>query len=144
MTTSSVDLDAVLAPYRNAADPFWGRPPSLKLLCPVCLRRLGDLSMVHGRMRLLQRSMVKGIPEGRPSLGPHPAVTGGNNSGRPGRRPKHVGVVFESPEGDRWRFVCVHKTGDRALLDRPVTATTLERLYGEAIAYGLDEVVLPT
>jgi len=69
-------------------------------------------------------------------------VSAGQRDGKPGRRPKFKGWVFASPDRDRWRIWCEHKQVGRGVLDRTVTASTLERLYAAALAAGAREVVL--
>ncbi len=58
------------------------------------------------------------------------------------QRPKFTGWVFVNPEHDRWRIWCEHKQAGRGVLDRTLTAATLERMYAAALAAGDREVVL--
>jgi hypothetical protein len=131
----------ILAPYR-VGPPWKLSAPELPLKCPMCYRRIGDVTMVHGRMSLLRVSMRTGIPEGRPKSGRHATATGHISDGRSMRRPKFKGWVFVNPEHDRWRIWCEHKQAGRGVLDRNVTAATLERIYAAALASGAPEVVL--
>ena len=132
----------ILAPYRIG--PPWILPaPLLPLKCSMCYRRIGDLGMVHGRMSLIRVSMRPGIPQGRPRSSRHAASVAGNNlNGKSMRHPKFKGWAFVNPERDRWRIWCEHKDGHRSVLDRTITASTLERLYAVALAAGAREVVL--
>ena len=132
----------VLAEYR-IGPPWKLSAPELPLKCSMCYRRIGDLAMVHGRMSLLRVNMRPGIPEGRPKSGRHAAGVAGNNlNGKSMRRHKFKGWVFVNPEHDRWRIWCEHKQASRGVLDRTVTAATLERMYAAALAAGDREVVL--
>ena len=100
--------------------------------------------MGHGRMLLIRTmSQWVGIPQGRPPSGRgRVRATGASGIGdTKSRRTRSRGWVFVSPERDRWRIWCEHKQG--SVLDRTVTASTLERLYGTALAAGAREVVLP-
>lgn len=127
----SVDI---LSPYR-VGPPWTLSAPILPLRCPMCNRRLGDLSMTHGRMGLIRASLTIGIPAGRPSSERHAVASSSR------RRARHRGWVFVSLERDRWRIWCEHK--GRGVLDRTVTASTMERLYAAALAARAREVVLP-
>jgi hypothetical protein len=129
----------VLAPYR-AGPPYVAAAPDLPLRCPMCGRRLGEVTFVHGRMVVIRASMVQGIPV-KPRVGRHATVVARRHDGRPSRRPKYIGDIYVNETGDRWRFWCVHK--QRGPLDRTITAETLERLYVTALETGAGEVVLP-
>jgi hypothetical protein len=132
----------VLAPYR-IGPPWKLSAPTLPLKCSMCYRRLGDIAMVHGRMSLLRVNTRVGIPQDRPKSGRHAAaVTGYNLDGKGTRHHKFKGWVFVNPERDRWRIWCEHKKASRDVLDRTVTAATLERMYAAALAASDREVVL--
>ena len=131
----SGDVD-VLAPYR-AGTPA----PELPLRCSICHRRISDVTMLAGQMKLRRAIMRPGIPQGRPPSRRHATFTPGFGDGKPGRRPSK-GWVFVSPERDRWRIWCEHKQARRGPLDRTVTASTLERLYAAALTDGKREIVL--
>ena len=123
--------------------PWTLSTPELPLKCSMCYRRIGDVAMVHGRMSLMRVSMRPGIPQGRPPSGRHPSTVAGNSSRDGKGMHKSKGWVFVNPERDRWRIWCEHKGRDRSVLDRTITASTLERLYAAALAIGARELVLP-
>ena len=148
---SGQDVD-ILAPYR-VGPPWILAAPELPLRCPMCNRLIAEVTMSHGRMQLIRgMSKREGIPQGRPPSGRHATSAVGQTRGRPPsgwvvepmtasgpRRPRYRGLVYV--EHDRWRVWCVHK--GRGVLDRTVTASTLERLYAAVLTAGVREVVLP-
>jgi hypothetical protein len=107
----------------------------------MCGRRLCDITIVHGAMRLLRVSMTVGIPrrlEGS-ALDRKPRLLGAPLGQRP--RDPHV-AVYISETGDGWRICHGKKRDGRGHLDRTVTSATLERLYAVALAAEHNEVVL--
>ena len=58
----------VLALYR-VGPPWILSAPVLPFRCSMCYRRIGDITMTHGRMGLIRVSLQVGIPEGRPPAG---------------------------------------------------------------------------
>jgi len=131
----------VLALYR-AGPPWRMAVPELPLRCPMCYRRLSDISMVHGEMTLLRVGMSGG-PAPRRLPKSRPATAHGGSSLDRGKPRQSRAIVYELGDGrGPWRVFCRHKQADRGHLDRTLTASTLERLYAAALAAGRHEVVL--
>jgi hypothetical protein len=109
------------------------------LVCGMCHRRICDIAIVRGDVALLRVTQHGGIPQQVPqSRGPR--MTGG----RVGEKPRDPNVqVYADESGEsRFRIVHEHKRNGRGTLDRTVKASTLEKLYNDAVAVGNDEVVL--
>jgi hypothetical protein len=103
----------------------------------MCGRRIGDIACVNSDVALVRAPRRVGIPHGTPK-GPRLDVSHaqGNNA------PRNANArIFVDESGDRFR-VHEHKRGGRGPLDRTITATTLEKMYADAVASDQREVAL--
>jgi hypothetical protein len=97
--------------------------------------------MFHGDVMLLRTSQRHdGIPQQVPKG--RIASSSSSINGSRGCWPNVTIYVDKSGEQERFRIVHEHKRGGRGPLDRTITATTLEKLYNEAVASDQREVVL--
>jgi hypothetical protein len=88
---------------------------------------------------LIRAPHREGIPEQRVPEGRVARGLGSIHGGKP--RDPNV-RIFVDETRDRFRIVHHHKRGGRGPLDRTITATTLEKLYNEAVASDQREFVL--
>jgi hypothetical protein len=110
------------------------------LICGMCHRRMCDITVVHGHVVLLRVSRRVGIPQKVPT-GRAPRMLGGRRGEK--RRDPNVRIFEDDADGQiRFRIIHEHKRNGRGLLDRTVTAATLEKLYNAAAAASEREVVL--
>jgi hypothetical protein len=94
----------------------------------------GDVMLLRASRR--DDGIPRQVPKGR--------IASGSSSinGARGRWPNVKIYVDKSGEQDRFRIVHDHKRNGRGPLDRTITATSLEKLYNEAVAADEREVVL--
>jgi hypothetical protein len=107
----------------------------------MCHRRICDITIFRGDVHLLRASRRE---DGIPRQVPKGRIASGSSSinGSRGRWPNVKIYLDKSGENDRYRIVHEHKRNGRGTLDRTITATTLEKLYAEAVASDQREIVL--